>query len=309
MWTAISAGSRSPGPERPQAAAAAGGPRGWFALIVAAGLLAGCGGARQVARPAPLEREIELNRTATAAFERGQRALALADYQEALRISRALEHVDGIAANLLNLAAVYRAAGDAEQAVRAADEVLAADRHAFAAAQRSAAAYVRALLFVDVNAFADASRLATQARALCREASCGNEGRIVNLQARTAFLAGELPAALALAREALRLNRQARAEEETANSLRIAADSQAGLGDLPSAHAGYTEALALDKQLGLPVKIGLDLVRLGDVAAGRARPEEARAYYRRALEVSRSAADESGMSAAAERLQGRGAPR
>ncbi len=159
-------------------------------LVGAAALFAGCGGARQVYRSAPLEREIELNRKATTAFERGQYETALAGYREALRISRAIEHVDGIAANLLDLAAVYRVVGDGESAALAADEILAGGKLPFSPAQRSSAAYLRALLFTDQNALAEASRLAAQARALCRESACGNEGRIVNLQARIAFLAG-----------------------------------------------------------------------------------------------------------------------
>jgi len=278
-------------------------------LVGAAGLLAGCGGARHAARSAPLEREIELNRRATAAFERGQHEKALAGYQEALQISRAIEHVDGIAANLLDLAAVYRVMGDGGQAARALDEILAAGPLSFSPAQRSTASYLRALLFTDQNARADASRLAAQARALCRESACGSEGRIVNLQARIAFLAGDRAAALAAALEALALNRAAKADEETANSLRIAADVRSVFGELAKAREGYEEALVLDKRLGLVAKIRLDLIRLGDVAAGPGRYEDARGYYQRALDASRGAADEPGLAEAAERIRGLGETR
>ena len=273
-------------------------------LVGDAGFLAGCGGARQVYRPAPLEREIELNRKATTAFERGQHEKALAGYREALQISRAIEHVDGIAANLLDLAAVYRVMGDGEKAALAADEILTGGQLSFSPVQRSAAAYLRALLFMDQNALADASRLAARARALCRESACGNEGRIVNLQARIAFLGGARVAALAAALEALALNRAAKADEETANSLRIAADVRSVLGELAKAQEGYAEALALDKRLGLAAKISLDLIRLGDVAAGQGRGEDARVYYRRALDASRGAADEPGTAEAVERIRG-----
>jgi len=272
----------------------------------AAGLLAGCGGSKQIYRSAPLEREIELNRKATTAFERGQYETALAGYSEALRISRAIEHVGGIAANLLDLAAVHRVLGDPERAALALDELLSAGKLAFSPAQRSSAAYLRALLFADQNALADASRLATQARALCRESECGNEGRIVNLEARIAFLAGDRAAALAAALEALALNRESKADEETANSLRIAADVHSVRGELAKAQEGYAAALVLDKKLGLAAKIRLDLIRLGDVAAGQGRGEDARVYYRRALEASRGAADEPGTAEAVERIRGLG---
>jgi tetratricopeptide (TPR) repeat protein len=275
----------------------------------AAGLLAGCGGSKQIYRSAPLEREIELNRKATTAFERGQYETALAGYSEALRISRAIEHVDGIAANLLDLAAVHRVLGDPERAALALDELLSAGKLAFSPAQRSSAAYLRALLFADQNALADASRLATQARALCRESECGNEGRIVNLEARIAFLAGDRAAALAAALEALALNRESKADEETANSLRIAADVHSVRGELAKAQEGYAAALVLDKKLGLAAKIRLDLLRLGDVAAGQGRGEDARVYYRRALDASRGAADEPGTAEAVERIRGLGETR
>jgi tetratricopeptide (TPR) repeat protein len=273
-------------------------------LVGATGLLAGCGGSKQVYRSPPLEREIELNRKATTAFERGRYETALAGYSEALRISRAIEHVDGVAANLLDLSAVHRVMGDGEKAALAVDEILSAGKLSFSPAQRSSAAYLRALLFMDQSALEDASRLAAQARALCREAACGNEGRIVNLQARIAFLGGDRSAALAAALEALALNRETKADEETANSLRIAADVHSVLGELAKARAGYEEALILDKRLGLAAKISLDLIRLGDVAAGQGRGGDARVYYRRALDASRGAADEPGIAEAVERIQG-----
>ena len=318
MWTAISAGNRAGGsgltpvgcdaPGR-RCSRAAAGLVALLGLVGSVGLLAGCGGARQLNRSAPLEREIELNRKATAAFERGQYEMSIAGYQEALRLSRAIEHVDGIAANLLDLAAVYRVMGDGENAARAVDELLSAGRLSFSPAQRSAAAYLRALLFMDQNALTDASRQTALALALCRESECRNEGRIVNLQARIAFLAGDRAAALVAAREALRLNREAKVDEETANSLRIAADVRSAFGELAQAQAEYAEALALDKSLGLTAKIRLDLIRLGDVAAGQNRDEDARVYYLRALDVSRGAADERGMAEAADRIHGLGQPR
>ncbi len=302
MWTAISAENRTDC-RRFMAAA------GLLGLLAAAGLLAGCGGSRQIQRSAPLEREIELNRKATTAFERGNYEQALAGYREALRISRAIEHVDGIAANLLDLAATYRVVGDGGKAAAAVDELLADGRLAFSPARRSSAAYLRALLFTDGNVLTEASRLAAQALALCREAACGSEGRIVNLQARIAFLAGDRASALRLALEALRLNRSAKADEETANSLRIAADVRSLLGELAKAEEGYAEALTLDKRLGLAAKIHLDLIRLGDVAAGLNRGEDARAFYQRALDVSRGAADELGTTEAVERIRGLGESR
>lgn len=295
MSTATSAGSKSRF-AGPFAVAA-------LLLVLAAGFPAGCGGAKQLYRSAPLAREIELNRKATAAFERGESEQALALYREALQISRAIEHVDGVAVNLLNLASVYRTVGSRAEAIRALDEILAQGRPVFSSAHRSAAAYLRALLAIDDGDAPAGERWAGEALALCRAATCGKEGRIVNVQARTAFLAGDLPRALDLAAQALHLNREADAGEEIANALRTIADARTVLGDLAEAEKYYTDALVLDKKHGLSVKIRLDLIRLGDVVAGSGRSDEAAAYYRRAYDVSQGAADEAGMAEAQTRIR------
>jgi tetratricopeptide (TPR) repeat protein len=302
MWTATSGASSAGGRAAAQHPA-----RAWRRLLAGArvigmlGLAAGCAGSPPP-RPAPLEREIELNRKATTAFERGQYPAALAGYSEALRLSRAIEHVDGIAANLLDLAAVHRSLGEPEQAAAAVEELLSAATLAFSPSRRSSALYLQALLRADRDDLTGASRSAAAALALCREAACGSAGRIVNLQARIAFLAGDRAAALAAAQEALALNRTAKADEEAANSLRIAADVHAALGELTQAQERYAQALTLDKQLGLAAKISLDLLRLGDVAAGLGRGGEALSFYRRARDASRAAADEPGAAAAAARI-------
>lgn len=272
--------------------------------LVLIGVLGGCGWGGQAYRSAPLEREVELNLKAAAAYERGKPETARGLYREALQISRAIEHADGIAANLLSLAVVHRALGDREQAVLAVDEILAGGPLAFSPGQRSSAAYLRALLELDGGAFPEAARRAGEARELCRTARCGGEGRVVNLQARIAFLSGDHGRALALAREALGLNRAAGAEEEIANSLRTVADADLAAGRGAEAEAGYGEALALDKKHGLAAKIHLDLLRLGDAAAAAGRTDAARDYYRRALGASRGASDETGAAAAEARIRG-----
>jgi len=318
MSTAISVGSSADGTGRaaPQRAApgrrrvvAARVLRGVLVLGAAAGVLAGCGGSEQVYRSVPLERAISINRKATAAYEQGRYETALEGYREALRISQSIEHVDGIAANLLNLAAVSRSLGNEEQAAGALEVLLADGGLVFSPARRADAAYLRAVIFADARALADASRLAAQALTLCREGACGKAGRIVNLQARIADLSGDGPAALAAAQAALALNREEHADEETANSLRIAADVRRARGEWNQAAEGFAAALALDKSLGLPAKISLDLLRLGDVAVGQARREDALASYRRAREVSRGVADAAGTAEADVRIRSLGESR
>ena len=190
-------------------------------------------------RAAPLEREIELNRRATRAFERGQLELALAGYQ-------------GSAADLAGDRARRR---DRDQSRRSGRRLPGPrrggrkprhwppkswrnERLAFSPAQRSSAAYLRALLFADADALPDASRLAMEALALCRASSCGGGGPDRQPAGADRLSLGGAGSGARVGAGGLLLNRKAKADEETANSLRTMADVHSALGEL--AEAGET---------------------------------------------------------------------
>jgi tetratricopeptide (TPR) repeat protein len=121
---------------------------------------------------------------------------------------------------------------------------------------------------------------------------------MVNLQARTAFLAGDGEGAIRLAQEALSLNREERDDAERANSSRILADAQLALGNAAAAAEAYADAIALDKRLGLGDKLVLDLSGLGRAAQAQGRGEEARGWFERARAAARAAGDEAGAATA-----------
>lgn len=156
---------------------------------------------------------------------------------------------------------------------------------------RAEAARLAGLLALDGGDTAAAIRWAARAFETCRAARCPDGGAIVNLQARAAFLAGDLEGAIRLAKKALPLNRAAKDEEETANSSRIIADAELGAGRHANAGRAFADALALDKKLGLETKIVLDLLGLGKAARGDGRTHEARGYFERARAVARASGD------------------
>ena len=150
---------------------------------------------------------------------------------------------------------------------------------------------------------------AGRALGLCRASRCPRQGAIVNLQARAAFLAGDFPAAAALAGRALPLNRAAGDDPELANSSRIVADAALADGRHATASRSYEEALRVDKRLGLEPKILLDLLGLGRAARAAGRTGEARSFFERARAAALAAKDERGMSEAATLIESLGPPR
>ena len=250
MWTAISAENRAGCATAPRCGATPGTPalpggRGWSGAGARRGRLPPRRLRRRAAGlpSAPLEREIELNRRATTAFERGQ----LRD--GARRLPRGAADLPGDRARRRDRRESPRPGRRLPGPRRRGAGRRRGGRNPGGREARllAGAALLRRLpegaALRRRDALAEASRLAAQALALCRESACGNEGRIVNLQARIAFLAGDRAAALAAALEALALNREAKADEETANSLRIAADVHSVLGELAQAEEGYAAAL------------------------------------------------------------------
>lgn len=252
----------------------------------------GCGGS-PVRAPGPaFKAEEDLTRSAGKAWAGGDLRAAIVAQQRALVAARSVEDDEGIALRILDLAALYRAGGEAGEAHATLTELLAeAPSLAYPGRWRAEAARLAGLLALDGGDTAAATRWAARAFDICRAARCPDEGAIVNLQARAAFLAGDREGAIRLARTALPLNKSAKDEEETANSSRIIADAELGAGRHANAGRAFAAALALDKELGLEAKIVLDLIGLGNAARGEGRTREARDYFERARTVARSSGD------------------
>jgi len=253
------------------------------AVVLLVWLTVGCGGA---APPRPSETQeaaLAWNERGRAAYARGDYAQALTNYREALALNRAVEDVDGIARELVNLATVHRRLGERDKANAALDEILAPGGIPFTSAQRAEATYQLALYAAEDGDSARARVLSEQATALCT--GCAAEGAIGNFLAGLRLVAGDVAGAREQARRALEHNRRLGDKAEEANSQRLLADAALRLKDFAVAAAGYQEALALDKALGQPHKIVADLLGLGEAALAQGRNREAADYFQRARAV------------------------
>jgi tetratricopeptide (TPR) repeat protein len=276
------------------------------ALSVVLLLLAGgcAGGKKGASISTAHENAAEMNSKAAEAFEMGRYGRALKYYHEALRLSRSVEDRDGTAANIINLAAVYRTLGEKEKARESLDEVIFADHVDYPPGRKSEAAFINALIYIEEGDYKKAGEWAGESLEYCERAGCKKKGGIFSLRARITYLSGDYAGSIDIASKALSMNRRSGNMEETANSLRTIAAARSALGQLEEAGALYEKVLSIDKRLGLSDKIALDLLGLGDVFSERGESEEALRYYMRALDVSRGGNDPAGVSEAVEKIEG-----
>jgi tetratricopeptide (TPR) repeat protein len=249
------------------------------------------------------ERAVELNKHAQSAYRGGDLPGALALYRQALAANRAIENVGGIAAELMNIAAVERQLGAGQQAHAALDEILVMPAVPFSGAHRAEAAYRKAYFFFEDGQRTQASEWLEQVRVLCGAKECAADGKAGNLRARIALGQADARAALGHARGALAINQEYEDRAEQGNSLRLMGDAALTLGDSVAAEQSYADALVLDKALGVPQKIILDLIGVGHSLRTQGRRTEAAEYFRRAQSVATGAGDEAAVELASRLLK------
>jgi tetratricopeptide (TPR) repeat protein len=271
---------------------------GRSAAALAALLLAtGCGG------KAPVVPESES--AATRWDQRGHEAAARGDhgaatdaFRQALAAYRSIENVDGIAVELMNLAASQHRLGAADAAAAALDEILRGDGLSFSDVARAEAAYRRALFAFEDGRTAQVEPWLGRATTFCAPSNCAAAGRVSNLRARLALVSGDRAGAIAAARSGLDANRKQGDVIEEANSLRLLGDAHFAAGETTPAQGFFAQALELDKRAGAATKIALDLLGLGRCALKAGDKTAAREYFRRALSVSDGVGDGQGREAA-----------
>lgn len=265
--------------------------KGWVLIAVIA--LAACG--QNPPRPSETEQAaVEWNQRAQAAYARADYEQALEHYHQALALNRAVEDVDGIARELVNLSTVYRKLGQREAARAALETVRVQSGIPFTPSQRAEATHRLALHAGEDGDARAAQALSDQALTLCVSAACPTEGAIRNFQAGLRLASGDSSGARDLARRALELNRRHGDRVEEANSLRLMADAGLRLNDPVAAADGYRQALAIDKADGASHKISADLLGLGQAALALGRLSEAADYFARARSVAEAAGDDAG---------------
>lgn len=249
-------------------------------------LLVACAGAPKEPQSARLAQAVDYNRRGEAALKQGDYRRALALYEAALRTDLSVENLDGVAINSINLARMHQLLGENALAHQRLDAVLgggAIFSHEYIAAARLR----KAILYQAANDLNAAASWAAQTADMCKDSACIWQGTLLNLRARLALARGDFVGALALAGQALGVNRGRDAREETANSLRLQAEARIGRKEFAAALAPLDEALALDKALGLPERIEQDLQHMADAHVGLGHLDEARALRTRAARVAK----------------------
>ena len=273
----------------------------WLLFLPWLLFLAGCGSAPPQLSDTHLK-AAELNRKAETAFRKADYKQALVLYSEALRTDRSIENLDGIAINLINLAAVSRETGDRVKAHKYIDEIFKSSPMTKDPSLLTEAAFVKASVCADEGRYDLSTEWADRALSYCRDKECGTEGKLYNLKARLSLLKGDPASALSYGGTALELNSKYKDSEETANSLKLLASARASKGDMGGAVKLYEEALAIDKAAGLSRKVIIDLAGLGDILAAQGRNEEALQYYQRALSAAGSAGTERAVKDLSEKI-------
>jgi tetratricopeptide (TPR) repeat protein len=220
-------------------------------------LLTACGHVEEM-RSARQEQATDFNQRAQRAFQRGEYQAAAALYEHALQLDVAIENVNGIGINALNLARVNMVLGKTELAQRYLDSLLEDKALHFAPAQFAAAAVQKSLLRLQENDAAGATIWVDKAAAYC-VADCTLSGVIDNARASIALRTNDADKALSWSERAAGENKSF-SPLEYANSLRLSAEARLLKNEPDAALFLAEEALAIDKTLGLPEKIRQDLL-------------------------------------------------
>lgn len=219
-------------------------------------LLTACGHVEEK-RNARQDQATEFNQHAQHAFLRGEYQTAALLYEDALQLDVAIENVNGIAINTLNLARVNQVLGKTALAQRYLDSLLEDKALHFAPAQLAAAAVQKSFLSLQVNDVAGATTWADKAAEYCT-ADCALSGVIDNARAGIALRANDADKALYWSDRAASANRDL--PLEYANALRLTASAKLMKKEPDAALRLSEQALVIDKSLGLPEKIRQDLL-------------------------------------------------
>jgi tetratricopeptide (TPR) repeat protein len=255
---------------------------GFLIALITVHLMTACGHDAPVRNPRQ-DQAVELNQRAQRAYQRGEYRVALGLYEQALQLDSAIENVDGIAVNLLNLAKVSQALGESANSKHYLDQLLQDKALSYPAPRLASAALQYGLLSLLSGDLVNAKSWADKATGLC-VAGCNLSGVIANLRANIAVHSADADQALYWSERAVAANRD-EAQIEYANALRLLAQSKWLGKDPASAVPILEESLAIDKKLGLPDKIVQDLSLLALAHQKMGSAEQANIYRERATRI------------------------
>ena len=253
-----------------------------FSLV----LLSACGHVEDT-RSARQQQATEFNQRAQRAFLRGEYQAAATLYENALQLDAAVENVNGIAINMLNLANVNQVLGNTALAQRYLDNLLQDKSLRYAPQHLAAAALQKSLLRLQENDAAGAATWVDKAAAWCTT-ECTLTGVIDNARAGIALHASDADKTLYWSERAASENKGA-SPIEYANSLRLMASARLLKSEPDAVLRLLEEALAIDKSLGLPEKIRQDLLLSAQAHEQAGRAEQAAQFRERAARIAATA--------------------
>jgi tetratricopeptide (TPR) repeat protein len=253
-----------------------------FLFMCSLVLLTACGHVEET-RSARQQQATEFNQRAQRAFQRGEYRVAASFYENALQIDVAIENVNGIAINLLNLAKVNQALGNTAVAQRYLDSLLQDKALQYSPAHLASAAVQKSLLHLQENDAVGAVIWVDKAAANCTT-DCKLAGVIDNARASIALRASNVDKALYWSERAASENKDA-SPLEYANSLRLSASAKLLKNEPDTALHLLDEALVIDKSLGLPEKIRQDLLLFAQAHEKAGRAEQAEQFRDRAARI------------------------
>ncbi|BCB96039.1 hypothetical protein JZK55_09610 [Dissulfurispira thermophila] len=234
---------------------------------------------------------IKFNQRAELAFKKGDYKDALILYNEAIRINRSIEDIDGIAINIINMTATYRKLGDKDNAHKQIDEILNPSPINYNPLHRFEAAFLKAMLYFDEKNYDKVLEWSDIALSFCQSSQCTNIGKVYNLKGRAYLEKGDVTSAISYGNKGLESNKEDEHKSEKANSMRLIADIKAMRSEYEDAQKFYEDALYIDKTLGLSRKIVMDLIGLGNVFLKQGNCKSAAAYFKRAISVNEASED------------------
>lgn len=247
-------------------------------------LLAGCGASP---KPPPEPRlrlqAQEVEALGVRRYAQGDYSAAARHFSEGARLQLSLDDAQAASRNRLQQAQSELALGQAQLALEHASQV-----HEDSLQVQALLLQVQALL--TLGHLDAVNPLLARLTTLCA-ASCTERGRLLLLQARTAWAGGDGALALTQAEAALPILRARQEEREIANAWRLIAAARFKTSNASAALVAAQAALDIDRQLALPEKIVRDWLLIGDIQRQSGKPEaksEARAAYLRAQSVAQA---------------------
>ncbi|MDH5510759.1 MAG: hypothetical protein OEZ32_10450 [Nitrospinota bacterium] len=162
---------------------------------------------------------------------------------------------------------------------------------------------LKAIILLDNGSHEEAGKWAERAMVYCQKSGCIDKGRIMNVRGRVALAADAHDTAETLANGAMAENRKNKNQVETANSIRLLAETAEARGEREKANEQYQKALVIDREEKLGNKIAMDLLGLARGYAAMKDIESAELFAKRALIVSNAADYPTGARSASELLE------